>query len=352
MKTMVIGLGQCGGRLADEFVRLDLRARDFRSVNVITRTIAVDTDANSMQGLSSNRPGNLKILIGEGKTRGHGVAKQRELAAQITAEEDFKVINEIKDSGRLETTDAFLVAGGIAGGTASGGLPVIARTLKEKYNRPVFALIVLPFEHELEIDANFAGNTTQCLEEIRSIADASFIFDNQRYIRKGVSWRENIAEINRMIVEPFFNLFCAGEEKKSEHVGVSTLEINDILQMLAGWTAIGYGKVDLPIIPMPWDKKGDRANHGITAMEAALSDLSIQCDPAKAAKALYLLSAPEKQIGVVLVTQLGELVRKLAPAATLRYGDYPIDKALLDVTVVLSGLSEIERLAAYRSIII
>ncbi|MFH1232190.1 MAG: cell division protein FtsZ, partial [Planctomycetota bacterium] len=148
MKTMVIGFGQCGGRLADEFVRLDLRARDFRGINVITRTIAVDTDMNSMQGLSPNRPGNLKILIGEGKTRGHGVAKQRELAAQIAMEEDFKITNEIKDSGRLDSTDAFMVVGGVAGGTASGGLPVFARTLKEKYNRPVFGLVVLPFEHE------------------------------------------------------------------------------------------------------------------------------------------------------------------------------------------------------------
>jgi len=349
MKTMVIGFGQCGGRLADEFVRLDLRARDFRGINVITRTIAVDTDMNSMQGLSPNRPGNLKILIGEGKTRGHGVAKQRELAAQIAMEEDFKITNEIKDSGRLDSTDAFMVVGGAAGGTASGGLPVFARTLKEKYNRPAFGLVVLPFEHELEIEANFTKNTAQCLQEIRSIADAVFIFDNQRYIQKGLSWRENISEINKMIVEPFFNLLCAGEEKKSEHVGVSTLEINDILQMLTGWAAIGYGKVDLPIIPMPWDKKGDAAHHGTTAMEAALSDLSVQCDPAKATKALYLVSAPENQIGIGLVTQLGEFIRKISPEASIRYGDYPIDKALVDVTVVLSGLREIESVMAYQN---
>jgi tubulin-like protein CetZ len=342
MKTMVIGFGQCGGRLADEFVRLDLTARDFRGINVITRTIAVDTDLNSMQGLSSNRPHKSKILIGEGQTRGHGVAKNREIAAQITKDEDFKIVDEIKDSGRIEGTDAFMVVGGAAGGTASGGLPVFARTLKEKYNRPVFALVVLPFEYELEIETNFAKNVAQCLQEIQSVADAVFLFDNQRYVHKGLSWRDNISEINRMIVEPFFNLLCAGEEKKSEHVGVSTLEINDILEILEGWTAIGYGMVDLPIIPMPWDKKGDETNHGIKAMEAALSDLSFKCDPSKATKALYLVSAPEKQIGMGMVTQLGEFIRKISPEASIRFGDYPIDKALVDITVVLSGLKDIE----------
>ncbi len=348
MKTMVIGLGQCGGRLADEFVRLDLRARDFRGANVITRTIAADTEAASMQGLSPRRPANLKILIGESKTRGHGVAKQRELAARIMAEESFKLTNEIKDSDRLDETDAFMLVGGTAGGTASGGLPVMAQTLKEKYKRPVFALVVLPFEHELEIEPNFARNTAQCLQEIRSSADAVFVFENQRYISKGLSWRENITEINRMIVEPFFNLLCAGEETKSQNVGVSTLEINDILQMLTGWTAIGYGGVDLPIISMPWDKKGDEASSlGDTALNMALNDLSVQCNPARATRAMYLVSAPEKYIGMELVTRMGEYIRKIAPDVSLRYGDYPIDKALLDVTVVFSGLKDIDLLEEY-----
>jgi cell division GTPase FtsZ len=347
MKTMVIGLGQCGGRLADEFVRLDLRAREFRGANVITRTIAADTDAASMAGLSSRRPANLKILLGESKTRGNGVAKQRGLAAGIMTEEAYKISNEIKDSGRLDETDVFMLAGGAAGGTASGGLPVLARALREKYNRPVFALVVLPFEHELEIEPNFTANTAQCLAEIRSVTDAVFVFENQRYIQKGLSWRENIAEINRMIVEPFFNLLCAGEERERRHVGVSTLEINDILQMLTGWTSIGYGRVDLPIISMPWDKKNGDGGYDNTALEAALSDLSVHCNPARATKALYLVSAPEKYIGFDLVTRMGEYIRKIAPEVSLRYGDYPIDKALLDVTVVFSGLSEIDQLEEY-----
>jgi tubulin-like protein CetZ len=348
MKTMVIGLGQCGGMLADEFVRLDLRARDFRNLSIVTRSIAVDTDTNSMQSLSPMRPAELKILMGEAKTRGHGVGKQRELAAQIIVDEGFKVNNEIRDSGRLDITDAFFLVGGIAGGTASGGMPVIARNLKEKYNRPVFVLAVLPFDHELEIDEIFAKNTAQLLKEIQMVSDAVFLIDNQRYVQKGLSWRENISEINKMIVEPFYILLCAGEEKRREHVGVSTLEINDILQMLNGWTAIGYGKIDLPIIPMPWDKKGDEAHHGISAMDLALSELSIQCDPKTATKALYLVSAPEKEIGVELVKHLGEYLRAIAPEASIRYGDYPIDKALIDVTVVLSGLGEVERIVTYQ----
>jgi cell division GTPase FtsZ len=107
--------------------------------------------------------------------------------------------------------------------------------------------------------------------------------------------------------------------------------------------------VDLPIISMPWDKKGDQASSlGDTALNAALNDLSVQCNPARATKAMYLVSAPEKYIGMEMVTRMGEYIRKIAPDVALRYGDYPVDKALLDVTVVFSGLKEIDQLERYR----
>ena len=36
MKLLVIGLGQCGGRIADEFARLNVRSRVQRGIDIIT----------------------------------------------------------------------------------------------------------------------------------------------------------------------------------------------------------------------------------------------------------------------------------------------------------------------------
>ncbi len=45
MKLMVIGFGQCGGRIADAFAKLNRRARSRRGIEIITGAFAVNTDA-------------------------------------------------------------------------------------------------------------------------------------------------------------------------------------------------------------------------------------------------------------------------------------------------------------------
>ena len=44
MKLVVVGLGQCGGRIADEFARLNARARSIRRLDIITGAYAINTD--------------------------------------------------------------------------------------------------------------------------------------------------------------------------------------------------------------------------------------------------------------------------------------------------------------------
>ena len=72
MKLLVIGCGQCGGRIADEFARLNRRAQAERGINIITDTFAVNTDIADLSGLSFIRPDpQHRILIGGQKTSGH-----------------------------------------------------------------------------------------------------------------------------------------------------------------------------------------------------------------------------------------------------------------------------------------
>jgi len=179
------------------------------------------------------------------------------------------------------------------------------------------------------------------------------LIDNQRYVRKSLSLGSNIDKINRLIVEPFFSLLCAGEEKNRKHIGVTVLDTGDIVQTLSGWTTIGYGKSLLHLILLPWDKSRHfkRQSHetkkGLKAMDEAISELSVQCEPKEAQKALYLLSAPRQAIDVDLVKHLGEQLRSLAPEATIKYSDYPVNKGLTDVTIVLSDLKQVEKVNNY-----
>jgi cell division GTPase FtsZ len=350
MKIVVIGLGQCGGKIADEFSQLNRRAKSRRGIQIVTGTFAINTDAADLSGLTGIPKGyQHRILIGGRKTGGHGVGKINELGAEVAKEDADKVIDAIRTTKNFYETDAFLLIAGSAGGTGSGSIPVITQQIKERYlDKPVYNVIVLPFEHEVTTEERTAYNVATCLKSCYSVADAIFVIDNQRYVRKDSSIKHNLSKINSLIAEPFYNLLCAGEEKRPKYIGSKLLDAGDIIQTLVGWTVIGFGKADVPLLRFPQDwgndfrKKGAEIQKGIQAMDEAISELSLKCNPVDSRRAMYL-----KEMNMDMIKELGDYMRDMAPEALIRNGDYPRDKGQLDVTVILSELSDVEKIRGY-----
>ena len=351
MKLLVIGFGQCGGRVADEFIRLGIRARVERGINIITGVFAVNTDVADLSGLLTIRPDyQHRILIGGQKTGGRGVGKINELGAEIAREDSDKIIDAIKTTERLAETDAFLLIAGAAGGTGSGAIATVTQKLKERYiEKPIYNLIILPFQHEEEVEGRTIYNSATCLKSAYLVADAVILIDNQRYISKNFSIRSNLAKINALIVKPFYNLLCAGEEKKPQYIGSRILDGGDIIQTLAGWTVIGYSKSQKARVKNPFDfrDKMTESQRGAQVMDNALSELSLQCNPKDAGRGLYLLSASPKEMDMNLVRDLGAHLKRIAPEAVIRTGDYPRGDGAVHVTVILSELSGVIKIVNY-----
>ena len=355
MKLVVIGLGQCGGRIADEFARLNRKAQSQRGIEIVTGAFAVNTDAADLSGLTSiKRDYQHRIIIGGRKTGGHGVGKINELGAEIAREDADKVIDAIRVTKRFYETDAFLLIASAAGGTGSGAIAVMTQHVKERYtDKPVYAAVVLPFEHEEQTEERTTYNTATCLKSTYLAADAVILIDNQRYIRKDASLRNNLAKINALIADPFYNILCAGEEKKSKYIGAKLLDAGDIMQTVVGWTVIGYGTSSVPLIRFPGErtrdfrKKGSETQKGVQTMDAAMSELSLKCDPKDSRRALYLVSAPSREMNVDLIKELGDYLRSMTPQAVIRNGDYPREKGSLDISLILSELSDVEKIRYY-----
>jgi len=355
MKLVVVGFGQCGGKIADEFSRLNSKARFRRRIQILADTFAVNTDTADLSSLSSMKSDyRHRILIGNRKTGSHGVGKINALGAEIARQDGDKVIDAVRAAEQFYEADAFLLIAGAAGGTGSGSMPITAQLIKERYrDKPVYALVVLPFEHEEETEARTIHNTATCLKATYSVADAVFLVDNQRYIGKDSSLVNNMAAINRLIAEPFYDLLCAGEEKKAKHIGVRLLDAGDIGRTLSGWTVLGYGTSQLPVIRLPFyrthnfRKKSTETHKGIQAMDQAISNLSLKCDPRDAGSALYMLSAPTAEMNMDLVKELGDYLSEIAPEAVIRCGDYPRKSSALKITVILSQLTDVEKVRKY-----
>jgi cell division GTPase FtsZ len=185
------------------------------------------------------------------------------------------------------------------------------------------------------------------------VADAVFLVDNQRFVKKHVSIRNNLAKINTMVVEPFYNLLCAGEETNAKYIGSKMLDAGDIMQTLAGWAVIGYG--DAPTRRMkfsldeklPFTKKATETQKGVQAMERAMGELSLKISPTNAKRALYLLTAPPEQMNMDMIKELSASLKNMATEAIIRSGDYPRGKGSLDITVILAELTNARRVMDY-----
>ena len=354
MRLLVIGCGQCGGRIADEFARLNRRAHAQRGVDIITNTIAVNTDIADLSGLSFIRPDyQHRVLIGDQKTGGHGVGKINELGAEIAKDDADKVLEGIRTARQFQETDAFLLVTSAAGGTGSGATPILTQYLKQRYeDKPIYNLIVLPFKHEEKIEERTIYNTATCLKSAYLVADAIILVDNQRYVRKDSPIQDNLAKINAQVVEPFYNLLCAGEEKKSKYIGAKIIDAGDIMQTLVGWTVIGYGRAHIPRFKFPFSvtnfrEKATETQKGIQSMNDAIGELSLKCSPSDAKRALYLISGPADEMSMNLVNEIGSSLKRIATEAIIRSGDYPRVKHSLDVTLILSELVNVSKVMGY-----
>jgi len=355
MKLVVVGFGQCGGRIADEFARMNKRARGLRGLDIITGAYAVNTDFADLSGLHTIRDNyTQRIVIGKRKTGGHGVGKINELGAEIAREDSDMVIETIRNTEQFAETDGFLLVASAGGGTGSGAIPVMTQQIKERYvDKPVYNLIVLPFEHEVNTEDRTVYNVATCLKSSYLVADAIFLVDNQRYVMKDSSLTHNLGRINATIVHPFFNLLCAGEEKKSRYIGAKLLDAGDIIQTLVGWTTVGWGRSQTQILKSLFGRtrsfrdKASETQKGVQALDEAISGLSIKCNPLDSKRALYLVSAPPKEINVDLIKELGTYIKNMAPEAIIRSGDYPREKGNMDVTLVLSEMSDVEKVRSY-----
>jgi len=353
MKLTVIGLGQCGCRIADHFARLNLKAQAERKATIAPVIVAVNSDQADLTGLKYIKKDYMhRVLIGLRQTLGHGVGKINELGAQLAREDGDKIMEAIKSEPRFYETHGFLIIAGSAGGTGSGALPIIAQMIKERYlSKPIYALIVLPFEHEMASEVRSVYNSATCLKSTYDVVDAAFLADNQRYVRKDASLVNNIEKINRQIAEPFYDLLCAGEVTKHKLVGARTIDAGDIIASLEGWTSIGIGRNELPSLRFPWEirkrnfrEKALESFRGSQALDATISDLSINCRPQDAARALYIIAGPAKELNMDMVKSVSDYIKEIAPDATIRGGDFPGEKHFIDITLVVSQLSFVPKI--------
>jgi len=350
MKLLIIGIDNCGCRLAAEFAELNRKAKSERRVEIITGAYAISNDQAILTSIASTGKDLRTLFVN--RSMG-GAEMTAEAGAELIREESGRIMTGI-DPGDFYHTDAIMFIGGSAGNLGSVGVPILAQQLRERHvGKPIYALIVLPFEPE-EANPNYTYNTAVCLKSTRKVTDAVFLFNNEKFkAKQNAPSPEDVAAINKEIVNPFYDLFCASEEVGPKLAGAKTLSIGDMLQTLSGWTAIGMGKTDFKMSRTFWktvadfQEKGTETQKVMEAMNEAVAHLSIDFKLEDTSKALYLLSVPARGANVDMAKVLGNHLRELTSNAEIRGGDFYGARDCAQVTLVLSGLTYVDLIKTY-----
>ncbi len=348
----IIGLGQCGCNITDELYAVDNYARLIfnRKIDILTDAFAINTDEADLSGFK-HIPKNKahRILIGTMATFGHGVGKINTDAANIIKSSNSIVTDTILKSKRFHESDAILAIASGGGGTGSGTIGLVIKALKERVDKPVYAIVVLPFAFEEKGDTSYAVmNTTTCINTVSRYADAVFLVDNERYRKAGSNLAGNLKETNKEIARSFYDLCCAGEDQRQKHIGSKVLDAGDIKHSLEGMTVLGRGEVELPAFrwrPRSHFHEGIRDQSSILgALRLAEGNFGLSINLEDARKILTLITAPKNHIEVSTLEEISNFFQEKSPKAVIRIGDYPRKGKGIAVTVIASQMTRLAKL--------
>lgn len=351
MKMSVVGLGQCGGNVADTLYDISRYSQSMfnRRINIVTDAFAINTDEADLGGFKHlPQDSGHRILIGTMATFGHGVGKINMDAADIIKSSNSVVLDTILRSTKFHDSDAILVIAGAGGGTGSGTIGWLIKILKERVDKPVYALLVLPFLFEEKGETSYAViNSATSFNTVQKYADAVFLFDNECYRHVKSNLSENLTEINRAIALNFYDLCCAGEEHRQKFVGSKVIDAGDIRQSLSGISAIGRGEVELPLLR--WNptkyRQGIKENSLVFgALRQAETNLGLGIDIEHARKMLILVTGPKDYISITVLEEIYNYLERKVPKAVIRIGDYPRRNREISVTLIASELLKVGRL--------
>ncbi len=220
----VIGVGGAGGNAVNSIIESGCQGVSF---------IVANTDAQALDFSKAQH----KIQIGVKSTKGLGAGANPEVGKRAAEEDIDKVMDAVSGA------DIVFIVGGMGGGTGSGGLPVVARALREKGILSI-AIVTRPFLFEGKRRAAIAD---AAIEKLKQEVDTLIIIPNQKLLEVA---DPNVSMVNAfaMINDGVLSQSVRGLSDiitKPGHINVDFADIRTIIKD-RGLAVMGTGKASGP----------------------------------------------------------------------------------------------------------
>ena len=315
MRALIIGVGQCGTKIADLFSLVNFDA------------VAINTSRGDLDYLK-HIPPDRRVLVGEGVTGGKGVNANPLLGQEAMKRDLAIVMRKVSSIIGYEDVDIFFLTFGFGGGTGAGGTPVLAEALKEEYpDSLVVAIGALPLREE---GIRPTINAAITIDKLSKIVDSIIAIDNNKLKEGNDDISRAYEGINYTIVERIASLLALVDVPGEQTLDASDLKF--VLKAFGSFATVGYSKADAGKV-----KNLSRLILKSFENEGLYLDANIE-------SALYGLVAihgpPETMKAAEIFKALNYLTNKIKGKQIFR-GFYPDPREReVEVVTLLSGIYE------------
>lgn len=216
----VVGVGGAGGNTINSIIASGWQ-------DDIT-FIAINTDAQALEQSHAQHV----IQIGVKSTKGLGSGTDPELGKRSAEEDMDKILDAVGDA------DIVFLTAGMGGGTGSGALPVVARTLKEQGILSI-AIVTKPFLFEGKRRARVAD---MALDVLKKEVDTLIVIPNQKLLEvvdASSSMIDAFARINEVLSQSIKGI--SDIITKPGHINVDFADVRTIMKD-RGLAVMGTGR--------------------------------------------------------------------------------------------------------------
>ncbi len=251
MNIAVFAFGRAGCRIAEELDRRDSRSR----VNILEYVCALDTAESQLDDLD-RIDDEWKVLYGTSRFERTGTRADLEPAIEAAKPTQNTVVQTVTQNGGVTDVDAFVVLGGLGGGTGGSGAPIAAAALSNQFaSTPVYGIGILPERHAPDM---YTLNAARTIQSFARETDNVFLVDNEHLnvtdpdthpaVNDDVDIDGVYESVNEKIAQCIHTVFAADERDAPADAPGTIVDRNTARKILAsgGLSTFTYVEHKLP----------------------------------------------------------------------------------------------------------